>query len=103
VGFLSRPESSDARTAAGSAARYEDLAGLPPAWIGVGTNDLFHDEALAYAERLRQASVPVTLNVVPGAYHGFDVIEKRAAVSRAYRQAQLDALSQAWVADVRRR
>jgi len=84
-------------------ARYEDLAGLPPAWIGVGTNDLFHDEALAYAERLRQARVPVTLNVVPGAYHGFDVIEKRAAVSRAYRQAQLDALSQAWVTEVRRR
>jgi acetyl esterase/lipase len=25
-------------------ARYDDLSGLPPAWIGVGTNDLFHDE-----------------------------------------------------------
>ena len=28
-------------------------AGLPPAWIGVGTHDLFHDEDLAYAERLQ--------------------------------------------------
>ena len=45
----------------------------------------------------------MTLNVVPGAYHGFDVIEKRAAVSRTYRQAQLDALSQAWITEVGRR
>ena len=29
--------------------------GLPPAWIGVGTLDLFHDEDLAYAERLKAA------------------------------------------------
>ena len=37
--------------------RSEDLAGLPPAWIGVGTLDLFHDEDLAYAEGLRAAGV----------------------------------------------
>ncbi|MCB1017775.1 MAG: alpha/beta hydrolase, partial [Acidimicrobiales bacterium] len=30
-------------------ARRDDLAGLPPAWIGVGTCDLFHDEDVAYA------------------------------------------------------
>ncbi|MFG3621362.1 hypothetical protein [Nocardia sp. NPDC047654] len=29
--------------------RYGDLSDLPPAWIGVGTNDLFHDEDVAYA------------------------------------------------------
>ena len=34
-------------------ARRDDLSGLAPAWIGVGTHDLFHDEDLAYAERLR--------------------------------------------------
>ncbi|BAX90572.1 esterase [Mycobacterium shigaense] len=28
-------------------ARRDDLAGLPPAWMGVGTHDLFHDEDLA--------------------------------------------------------
>ena len=33
-----------------------DLSGLPPAWIGVGTRDLFHDECRAYGERLRQAT-----------------------------------------------
>jgi acetyl esterase/lipase len=39
-------------------ARLEDLTGLPPAWWGVGTLDLFHDEDIAYAERLRAADVP---------------------------------------------
>ena len=33
-------------------------SGLPPAWIGVGTLDLFHDEDLAYAERLSASGVP---------------------------------------------
>ena len=47
-------------------ARYEDLSGLPPAWIGVGTLDLFYDEDLAYADRLRSAGVPCELDVVPG-------------------------------------
>jgi acetyl esterase/lipase len=37
----------------GVPARRQDLTGLPP--IGVGTLDLFHDEDLTYAERLRQA------------------------------------------------
>ena len=39
-------------------ARRTDLAGLPPAWIGVGSLDLFHDGDLAYAEHLRAAGVP---------------------------------------------
>ncbi|MFI1213014.1 alpha/beta hydrolase [Streptomyces sp. NPDC020802] len=38
-------------------ARHDDLSGLPPAWIGVGTVDLFHEEDLAYADRLEAAGV----------------------------------------------
>ncbi|WP_433520446.1 alpha/beta hydrolase [Nocardia pseudovaccinii] len=74
-------------------ARYVDLAGVCPAWIGVGTNDLFHDEDIAYAERLRQAGVPCTVHVVHGAYHGFDLIETWAPVSRAFLKARLTALN----------
>ncbi|MEU1953955.1 alpha/beta hydrolase [Nocardia rhamnosiphila] len=76
-------------------ARYDDLAGLPPAWIGVGTHDLFYAEDLAYADRLRRAGVPCTLHEVCGAYHGFDLVEHAAPVSRDYRGAQLSALAAA--------
>ncbi len=55
-------------------ARADDLSGLPPAWIGVGTLDLFHDEDLEYAERLRAAGVPCEVSVVEGAFHGFEAI-----------------------------
>jgi acetyl esterase/lipase len=76
-------------------ARYDDLSGLPPAWIGVGSNDLFHDEDVAYARRLQQAGVASTLHVVPGAYHNFDSIEAKAAISRAFVKAQTTALDEA--------
>lgn len=65
-------------------ARRDDLAGLPPAWLGVGTLDLFHDEGLAYAERLAAAGVACEVHVAPGAFHGFDQIAPKAPVSQAY-------------------
>jgi acetyl esterase/lipase len=76
-------------------ARHVDLSGLPPAWIGVGTNDLFHDEDVTYARRLRQAGVAATLHVAPGAYHNFDSIEPKAAISQAFVEAQTTALDEA--------
>jgi hypothetical protein len=76
-------------------ARYHDLSGLPPAWIGVGSNDLFRDEDVTYARRLQQAGVASTLHVVPGAYHNFDSIEAKAAISRAFVKAQTTALDEA--------
>jgi acetyl esterase/lipase len=73
-------------------ARRDDLSGLPPAWIGVGTNDLFHDEDLAYAERLTAAGVPCQVEVVRGAFHGFDQIVPKAAVSRSFFASQCASL-----------
>lgn len=77
-------------------ARQEDLSGLPPAWIGVGTLDLFHDEDLAYAERLQAAGVPCRTTVVPGAFHGFDTVFPRADVVREFRRTQTEALRSAF-------
>lgn len=77
-------------------ARREDLSGLPPTWIGVGTLDLFHDEDLEYAERLRAAGVPCDLEVVPGAFHGFDGMVPKAEVSRAFFRSQCATLRRAF-------
>lgn len=74
-------------------ARADDLTNLPAAWIGVGTRDLFHDEDVTYVHRLRAAGVTCTLHEVPGAYHGFDVVEATAPVSREFRRAQIAALA----------
>ncbi len=76
-------------------ARVEDLSGVAPAWIGVGTYDLFHDEDLAYAERLREAGVDCAVHVSPGAYHGFDGVEPDVPVSRAFTDARHAALAAA--------
>ncbi|MDQ2585006.1 alpha/beta hydrolase [Saccharothrix yanglingensis] len=77
------------------AARAADLAGLPPTWIGVGSVDLFHDEDLAYAERLRAAGVEVTADVVPGAPHGFDSWARRTGVTRRFHARADDWLAAA--------
>ena len=90
--YLGQAPGSDAVSPYAAPARRAELAGLPPAWIGVGTLDLFHDEDVAYATRLEAAGVACDLTVIPGAYHGFDVIAPKAAVSRAFRDAQLQAL-----------
>jgi acetyl esterase/lipase len=74
-------------------ARYDDLTGLPPAWIGVGTLDLFYDEDLAYAERLGAAGVDCEVEVVPGAFHGFDAVRPKAPIAQRFRAAQVGALS----------
>lgn len=73
-------------------ARRTDLSGLPPAWVGVGTHDLFHDEDLAYAERLKAAGVPCDVEVVKGAFHGFDGIAPKAHVSQSFFESQCAAL-----------
>lgn len=90
--YLGREPGSPDVPAYAAAARAESLAGLPPTWIGVGDEDLFHDEDLAYAERLRAADVPVTLEVVPGAFHGFDMIAPKKSVSRAFFDSQVEAV-----------
>ena len=76
-------------------ARQSDLSGLPPTWMGVGTLDLFHDEDLAYAERLKAAGVPCDVEVVKGAFHGFDGIVPKAEVSQSFFDSQCALLQRA--------
>lgn len=83
-------------------ARAADLGGLPPAWIGVGDNDLFLEEAQAYAARLAEAGVPVDLHVEPGMYHGADGLAAAAPSMRAFRAREVAALRAALAPATRR-
>lgn len=76
----------------GVPARVANLEGLPPAWIGVGSIDLFVDEDVEYARRLIAADVQTGLLVVPGAFHGFDGIAADTSIARSFKVAKLTAL-----------
>jgi acetyl esterase/lipase len=66
-------------------ARATDLAGLPPAYLDVGTLDVFLQEDVDYAARLARAGVPIELHVHPGGPHGFEVVAPDSGIgSRAF-------------------
>ena len=76
-------------------ARAEDLSGLPPAFIDVGTVDLFRDEDITFAMRLMQAGVPTELHVNPGAYHASEVLAPQAELSARIWERRFAALRRA--------
>ena len=51
---------------------------------------------LEYAERLKKSSVPCAPEVVPGAFHGFDLIAPTAGVSQQFFESQCAALRSAF-------
>lgn len=83
---------------AGVPARVPSVAGLPPAFIGVGSIDLFVQEDIAYARRLTEAGIATELLVVPGAYHAFDRVVPEAELSRMFAGAMRAALRRAFTA-----
>jgi acetyl esterase/lipase len=79
-------------------ARVENLAGLPAAWIGVGSVDLFAIEDVEYGRRLLESGVSTELHVVPGGYHGFDLLVPQAPLSVAFAEGWNAALTRAFSA-----
>jgi acetyl esterase/lipase len=94
--LLGVPAGSQTVPANAVPARVANLAGLPPAFIGTGSIDLFAPEDLDYAQRLMAAGVPTELSVVPGAFHGFDFIAPDATLTRQFTQAWQEALRRAF-------
>nr|WP_305729555.1 alpha/beta hydrolase [Pseudomonas yamanorum] len=74
-------------------AQRSELAGLPSAWIGVGTLDLFHDDNAEYGKRLRESGVACVTYVVEGGYHAFEVRNPKAAATSHFYDSMLAALS----------
>jgi acetyl esterase/lipase len=72
------------------------VAGLPSAWIGVGSIDLFVEEDMEYARRLVHAGVATELMVARGAYHGFDLLAPDAEASQRFSASWKTALRKAF-------
>lgn len=96
--FLGAEPGGPGVPAKGVPARIADLAGLPPAWIGVGGADLFVEEDMDYAARLTEAGVATELLLVPRAFHAFDRIAPDTHIARRFTEAKMSALRRAFAA-----
>jgi acetyl esterase/lipase len=61
-------------------ASVEQLKGLPPALIQTAENDVLRDEGEAYARKLDEAGVPVTLTRYGGLIHDYGLLNPIAGV-----------------------
>jgi acetyl esterase/lipase len=72
--------------------RREDVAGLAPAWIGVGDIDLFYEEGVRYADKLQACGVPCELVTVPRMYHGADGLVPGDSSMRRFQEGMVNHL-----------
>ncbi len=94
--LLGVPAGADSVPAGSVPARLANLAGLAPAFIGVGSIDLFAPEDIDYAQRLIAAGVPTEMSLVPGAFHAFDGVVPQASLSIQFKQDWNEAIRRAF-------
>ena len=91
-----RRRGTDAVSIYASPSRATDLSGLPPAFIDVGSAEVFRDEDVAYATQIWADGGVAELHVWPGGFHGFQMMgggaTSLARVSMQVQQAWLDRM-----------
>ncbi|MCR6671346.1 MAG: alpha/beta hydrolase [Devosia ginsengisoli] len=70
----------------------DTLEGMPPAFVAVAENDILRDSGLAYARRLEQSGVPVTLDQGEGLIHGYLLATTWCAAARDKQALMIDWL-----------
>lgn len=74
------PKERSEKYAAPIQASLEELKGLPPALVQTAENDILRDEGEAYARKMSEAGVPVTLTRVQGMIHDYGLLNPIAHV-----------------------
>jgi acetyl esterase len=72
-----------------------DFKGLPPAYIETAEFDCLRDEAIIYAERLKDTNIEVELNQTKMTVHAFDIVDK-SKITQDSIQRRVTALRKAF-------
>lgn len=83
---------TDAVSPYAAPARANDFTRLPPAFIDVGSCEIFRDEAISFANQIWRAGGDAELHVWPGGFHAFDIFAPHTALARG-----MIATRDAWV------
>jgi acetyl esterase/lipase len=78
--YISKPEHRNEVYASPLKASIEKLKGLPPALVQVAENDVLRDEGEAYARKMDEAGVDVTLVRMDGLIHDYGLLNPIATV-----------------------
>ncbi|MFT4155184.1 alpha/beta hydrolase [Parafilimonas sp.] len=73
-------------------ASLDELKDLPPAFVLLAENDILHDEGLAYARKLDEAGVPVTIQTFNGFIHDYGLLNPLDNIEAVKFSTELAAL-----------
>ena len=82
--YLGCEPGSESISCYAAAYRAMDLKGLPPAYITVGSIDLFSQEDIEYSRKLIDAGIPTERHVYAGGCHAFDMLVPGADISKRF-------------------